>query len=125
MQASFPYNHHQHLASEMAKSLRSKSKLRAKSVKRKGEFQAAVDDRQKRIVARCEADLKKQNEETEKKKDEDKDEDNVKDVMAVDETPKSDKPVSTSGWRKTRHTAYKQRNNTKSKKHMKFGKVNY
>ncbi|GEQ72055.1 hypothetical protein JCM33374_g5741 [Metschnikowia sp. JCM 33374] len=47
----------------MAKSLRSKPKLRAKSVKRKGEFTKFVDDRNARLAERTRLNLQKQNEE--------------------------------------------------------------
>lgn len=46
----------------MAKSLRSKPKLRAKSVKRKGEFTKFVDDRNARLAEKTRLNLQKQNE---------------------------------------------------------------
>ena len=45
----------------MAKSLRAKSRLQAKSVKRKGEFQNAVNAREQRISERLQQDLINQN----------------------------------------------------------------
>ncbi|OBA19078.1 hypothetical protein METBIDRAFT_33687 [Metschnikowia bicuspidata var. bicuspidata NRRL YB-4993] len=47
----------------MANSLRSKPKLRAKSVKRKGEFTKFVDDRNARLAEKTRLNLQKQNEE--------------------------------------------------------------
>lgn len=46
----------------MAKSLRSKSKLQAKSTKRKGEFSKYVEERSKRIANRLAEETKKQEE---------------------------------------------------------------
>ncbi|KAF8004312.1 hypothetical protein OXX80_008753 [Metschnikowia pulcherrima] len=47
----------------MAKSLRSKPKLRAKSIKRQGEFNQFVDDRNARLAEKARLNLLKQNEE--------------------------------------------------------------
>lgn len=44
----------------MAKSLRSKPKLRAKSVKRKAEFSTFVNDRDQRLAEKMKANLEKQ-----------------------------------------------------------------
>lgn len=46
----------------MAKSLRSKPKLRAKSLKRKGEFEGIVDARNKRLSEKMEKETKRQEE---------------------------------------------------------------
>ncbi|CAK7901258.1 hypothetical protein CAAN3_05S05138 [[Candida] anglica] len=96
----------------MAKSLRSKSKLRAKSVKRKGEFAKFVDGRNDRLAAKLEEHTKKQEEEKAAKKAQDPE---VKaeetEGMEVDYSAESttDKKVSTSGWRDSRNQIYKQR----------------
>lgn len=97
----------------MAKSLRSKSKLRAKSVKRKGEFTKFVDDRNKRIAEKLAKETKIQEE---AKKD-----------AAVDSQPeesmevdKTEQKISTSGWRDSRKQIYKQRVLKKKKKTLKF-----
>lgn len=74
----------------MAKSLRSKPKLRAKSTKRKGEFTKAVDERNTRLAEKVRANLEKQGaEKAAEAMEEDK---------AGEET-KEEKKVSTSGWR--------------------------
>ena len=44
----------------MAKSLRSKPKLRAKSIKRNNEFAKFVDERDQRLVAKIQANLERQ-----------------------------------------------------------------
>lgn len=82
----------------MAKSLRSKPKLRAKSLKRKGEFSKASDERSARLASKLKANLEKQNEE---KADDEK----------MDEEPKK---VSTSGWRGTSRQRMKQKRNKKN-----------
>ncbi|RCK64505.1 hypothetical protein Cantr_00100 [Candida viswanathii] len=102
----------------MAKSLRSKSKLQAKSVKRKGEFSKFVDERNKRIAAKLAEETKKQDELKKQQKKEDN-EDETK-TMDVDEA-KDTKKVSTSGWRDSRSQAYKQRQlKNKKRKALKF-----
>lgn len=75
----------------MAKSLRSKSKLRAKNIKRKGEFEQLNKARQERIAQKLTETMEKQKEET-----------------MEDDAPKteSDKKVSTSGWRTLRKQEY-------------------
>ncbi|EGW31612.1 uncharacterized protein SPAPADRAFT_51604 [Spathaspora passalidarum NRRL Y-27907] len=100
----------------MAKSLRSKSKLRAKSVKRKGEFTKFVDSRNTRIAKKLEQETKKQDE---AKKETTEDEAPVEPTMEVDEE-KSEKKVSTSGWRDSRKQIYKQRQLKKKGKSLKF-----
>lgn len=92
----------------MGKSLRSKSKLRAKSVKRVGEFSDFVDARNARLAEK----LKKKTDA--QAKDDEK--------MDTDK-PKSDKvstSVSTSGWRDLRKQQYKKRNLKKKKSVTKF-----
>jgi hypothetical protein len=88
----------------MAKSLRSKSKLRAKSVKRGKEFQRAVDERTARIVERAKADLLKQ-------KDQEKEN---KPVIQEDKMDVEPKKVSTSGDRNARHHNWKMSNKKKN-----------
>ncbi|KAK6459230.1 uncharacterized protein RJT20DRAFT_124424 [Scheffersomyces xylosifermentans] len=91
----------------MGKSLRSKSKLRAKSIKRKGEFSKFVDGRNKRIADRLEEETKKQIEAKKAASEEDQVE--GKETMEVDNETKEPKKVSTSGWRDSRGQIYKQR----------------
>ena len=106
----------------MAKSLRSKSKLQAKSVKRKGEFAKYADERSKRIAERLAKETAKQEAEKTKGK-----QDNGQESMDVDkggedgEEGQSQK-VSTSGWRDSNSQRYKQRQlkNKSKKKTLKF-----
>ncbi|KAG7664467.1 uncharacterized protein J8A68_002023 [[Candida] subhashii] len=98
----------------MAKSLRSKSKLRAKSVKRKGEFSKFVDDRNKRIADKLAKETVKQDEAKKEETVDDKPEEDM-------EVDKSEQKVSTSGWRDSRKQIYKQRTLKKKKgKTLKF-----
>ena len=99
----------------MAKSLRSKPKLRAKSLKRKGEFEGIVDARNKRLSEKMEKETKRQEELKQDVKAEEGVEEDEK--MAVDGEKK--KKVSTSGWRDSRKQQYKQKKLQK-KKNMKF-----
>ncbi|CAK9439429.1 uncharacterized protein LODBEIA_P35540 [Lodderomyces beijingensis] len=98
----------------MAKSLRSKSKLQAKSLKRKGEFQNFVDERNKRIAEK----LQKETAEQEVKKKKAKEDKQDGGSMDVDQPKK----VSTSGWRDSNSQRYKQSKlkNKVKKKTMKF-----
>ncbi|KAH3672291.1 hypothetical protein WICMUC_004386 [Wickerhamomyces mucosus] len=110
----------------MAKSLRSKSKLRFKSIKRGKEFQTAVDERQKRLHEKAKEDLINQ------KLQEIKNQNNTEgDDIAIDnddqdqdetktESSTEVKKVSTSGYRTARHHLYKK--NNKKKNHTSFGK---
>lgn len=101
----------------MAKSLRSKPKLRAKSLKRKGEFEKYVDARNKRLAEKMDEETKKQEELKKAAKEaETVEEDGEK--MAVDGAAEK-KKVSTSGWRDSRKQQYKQKKLQK-KKTMKF-----
>ncbi|KAI5952787.1 hypothetical protein KGF54_003654 [Candida jiufengensis] len=97
----------------MAKSLRSKSKLQAKSVKRKGEFSKFVDDRNKRIADKLLIETAKQEEAKKQKKANEvnqvEEEEPIKEEsMDVDNT-KDNKKISTSGWRDSNSQRYKQR----------------
>ena len=80
----------------MAKSLRSKPKLRAKSIKRKNEFSKFVDSRNERLAQRM-----KVNEETMEE-----------DPVETNE-PKEEKKISTSGWRQTSRQKLKQKKKNK------------
>ncbi|CCC67642.1 hypothetical protein NCAS_0A10840 [Naumovozyma castellii] len=104
----------------MAKSLRAKSHLKAKSVKRHAVFQKIVDAREERIANKLKqglidqkmAKLKEQN---------GGDADAVMEIDAegkTDEEKKSTetKKVSTSGWRDARHHNYKKNKSMKKKK---------
>ena len=92
----------------MAKSLRSKSKLRAKSVKRKGEFAKHVDARNERLAAKLKEKTETQTEKSDK---------NDTDKSKLE--PKLEK-ISTSGWRDSRKLQYKQRQLKKKKNVTKF-----
>lgn len=99
----------------MAKSLRAKSHLAAKSVKRRNEFQKVVDARAERVSEKLKQDLMAQ-----KMKE-------LKDGTGMDiDTKKDDdesKKVSTSGWRDARHHNYKKAKKMKnSKKKVSFTK---
>lgn len=87
----------------MAKSLRSKNVLRAKSVKRNNVFQVMEDKRKQRLADKMAQELAKQ-EKTGSKLPEDED------------AMKDDKKISTSGWRDSRNQRYKQKKSSKSKK---------
>lgn len=97
----------------MGKSIRSKSKLRAKSVKRDGEFQKFVDGRNDRIAAKLAEKTKKQDEDIKAKKVENGEVIDEKDESSMDVEAKK---VSTSGWRDSRSQIYKKRTIKKSKK---------
>lgn len=92
----------------MAKSLRSKLKLRAKSVKRKGEFTDFVNERTARLAARAQAAQEKQKQ---------KNEDAMEEEEEKPEKPKEDlKKISTSGLKNTsriRKRGLKKRGHTK------------
>lgn len=76
----------------MAKSLRSKSKLKAKSLERKGEFEDVHRARQERIAKKLAEEMAKQKE------------DNMEDEVSADTN--TEKKVSTSGWRTLRKQEY-------------------
>lgn len=115
----------------MAKSLRSKSKLQAKSVKRKGEFAKFVDARNQRIAEKLHQETLKQEakkKEERENKGKDKDATDASDAspaaaaaMDVD-AEKKEKKISTSGWRSSNSQRYKQDQLKKrvKKKVMKF-----
>ncbi|EJS44649.1 YBL028C [Saccharomyces arboricola H-6] len=105
----------------MAKSLRASSHLNAKSIKRRGVFQKAVDAREQRISEKLKEDLLKQKLEDLKKKEEQGIEMEVDEKKPSDEAAK--KKVSTSGWRDGRHHVYKKAKLMKqSKKKTSFTK---
>lgn len=87
----------------MAKSLRSKRVLKAKSIKRKEVFQSVQDARVARLAEKLKENLRRQK--VEKCEDE---------YMGNDE--REIKRVSTSGWRDARHLNYKRAKKLKSKK---------
>ncbi|EGV64119.1 hypothetical protein PSN45_003781 [Yamadazyma tenuis] len=92
----------------MAKSLRSKNVLRAKSIKRNKEFKDLDDKRRERLANKMKEELNKQ----------DKTGSKLEDNEAVN----ADKKISTSGWRDSRKSQYKQKKNSKKKtgKALKF-----
>lgn len=106
----------------MGKSIRSKSKLRAKTVKRNGEFQKFVDGRNDRIAAKLAEKTKKQDDEKRAKKaEEGEDIEEVKEDKEMQVDGENKKKISTSGWRESRTQIYKQRKiKGKKSKTMKF-----
>lgn len=91
----------------MAKSLRSKSKLRAKTIKRKGEFSNLNEERNKRLAKKLDDETRKQDEAK-------------KDAAPETEAPMEveggeKKTVSTSGWRDSHSQIYKRTH--KKKRH--------
>ena len=112
----------------MAKSLRSKSKLQAKSVKRKGEFAKFVDARNQRIAEKLHQEtLKQEAKKKEERENEGKDKDasDATDAAAAAmdvDAEKKEKKISTSGWRSSNSQRYKQDQLKKrvKKKVMKF-----
>jgi len=108
----------------MGKSLRSKSKLKAKAFKRSGEFQKAVDQRTQRLFEKSQEELIKQkikeqeeakineNKANQQKEEEGENDDNDDDAMKVDDE-KDGKKVSTSGYRTARHHLYKKNKKAK------------
>jgi hypothetical protein len=107
----------------MAHSLRSKSKLKAKSAKRGNEFQKAVDERTQRLHAKARQHLLKQKEESKLKALEEGKE--VKEDVAEEDAMKDDeeaKKVSTSGYRTARHHLWKKKNRKNSHTAFQFHK---
>ncbi|CCD22701.1 uncharacterized protein NDAI_0A05460 [Naumovozyma dairenensis CBS 421] len=94
----------------MAKSLRAKSHLKAKSIKRRSVFQKIVDARESRLAERLKKDFVDQKVKELKEKNGDAeimDIDADGKITGEDESEISTKKVSTSGWRDARHHAYK------------------
>lgn len=98
---------------------------------RKGEFQLYVDSRQARLAEKATqnfvAQLAKEREAKQEAGEaaEAAEETGKTEDAAMDGEDPKEKKISTSGWRKSRHTAYKQRKSTKAKKFMKFGSLKY
>ncbi|KAG0669409.1 hypothetical protein KLU848_4669 [Kluyveromyces marxianus] len=95
----------------MAKSLRAKSDLNAKSIKRKAVFQKTVDARAERVAEKLKNDLLKQKMEELKAKNNGMEIDEETLLKQEEEKRKEmesvQKKVSTSGWRDARHHNYK------------------
>ncbi|CAI4037217.1 hypothetical protein SMKI_02G0850 [Saccharomyces mikatae IFO 1815] len=89
----------------MAKSLRASSHLNAKSIKRRGVFQKAVDAREQRISDKLKEDLLKQKIEDLKKKEEQGIDVEIEEKKVTEKAPL--KKITTSGWRDGRHHVYK------------------
>lgn len=103
----------------MAKSIRSKSKLRAKSIKRKGEFANIVDTRNDRLATKMQEELIKQRAIAAAKKAEEGTEEQQEEKEAAMDVDQ--KKVSTSGWRDSRKQIYKKTKiKKKANKSMKF-----
>lgn len=107
----------------MAKSLRAKSHVQAKSIKRRGTFKKVEDARAERLSEKLKKDLIDQKLKLlqEKNNSEGMDVD-AKAALSVKEEPKSDKKVSTSGWRNARHHDYKKARKMKKTKKNAFTK---
>ncbi|CUS23899.1 LAQU0S12e02520g1_1 [Lachancea quebecensis] len=103
----------------MAKSLRAKSQLKAKSVKRKNEFQKAADARSQRLADKMKEDLIRQQIEELKSKNSELKDDEAKMALQDEAMDQDGKKVSTSGWRDARHHNYKR--NKKLNKSRKKG----
>ncbi|SCU93098.1 LAME_0F02630g1_1 [Lachancea meyersii CBS 8951] len=107
----------------MAKSLRAKSQLKAKSVKRKNVFQVDADARANRIADKMKEDLIKQRlEELKRKNASLQNDEDARKALEADNQMDQDqqaKNVSTSGWRDARHHTYKR--NKKLSKNRKKG----
>ncbi|CCK71511.1 uncharacterized protein KNAG_0H00960 [Huiozyma naganishii CBS 8797] len=104
----------------MAKSLRAKSHLKAKSVKRHAVFQKVVDARETRLAEKLKQDFINQKVKELKEKDGEDVTMEIDNVGAADISEGSTKngaTVSTSGWRDARHLNYR-----RSKKAKKTGK---
>lgn len=106
----------------MAKSLRAKSRLQAKSVKRKGEFQNAVNAREQRISEKLKQDLINQKLKELKAKN-GTNEEAEEPTMEIDDLASLEKKeetknqkISTSGWRDARHLNYKRAKKMKKNK---------
>ncbi|SCU92151.1 LAMI_0E09010g1_1 [Lachancea mirantina] len=114
----------------MAKSLRAKSQLKAKSVKRKNEFQKAADARSQRLAEKLRDDLVRQKVEELKKQNNGAEIDETTlealengSKPAPDAMEEDSKKVSTSGWRDARHHTYKKNKKlAKSRKKGSFTK---
>lgn len=121
---AMPWNNYstptQHL--NMAKSIRSKSKLRAKSIKRGAEFSVHADARRQRIATKLAVEHKSKKLKQDGVDKEDEEEMEVDEATNTDATAEGDKKVvSTSGWRDSRSQIYKQRTIKKKKnKTVKF-----
>ncbi|CEP63819.1 uncharacterized protein LALA0_S09e03224g [Lachancea lanzarotensis] len=107
----------------MAKSLRAKSHLKAKSIKRKNVFQVDADARASRIADKMKEDLIKQRLEELKRKNAslktDEDAKKALEIAQMEQEGQTSKPVSTSGWRDANHHLYKR--NKKLNKNRKKG----
>lgn len=91
----------------MGKSIRSKPNLRAKSIKRKGEFAKAVGDRNERIAKRMQDNLEKQKAE---------EMDTAVETETIAEPVVEKKKISTSGSRNSSRQRMKAKHTKKSKK---------
>lgn len=102
----------------MAKSLRAKSHLHAKSVKRQGEFQKAVNARENRLSEKLKQDLINQKLKELKAKNGEEPNMEIDDLAALEKTEEEaeSKKVSTSGWRDARHLNYKRAKKMKKNK---------
>lgn len=102
----------------MAKSIRSKSKLQAKSVKRKGEFAKYDNERSKRLEQKLVEHTKKQEEEKAAKKllEGNDNESTMELDSKSSSTTDPKKHVPTSGWRDSRTQIYKQSKIKKGRK---------
>lgn len=92
----------------MAKSLRSKPKLRAKSIKRKGEFSRFVNDRDKRLAEKNKLNLEAQTASKQATKEDYMEEDNQEQRQeGVKPQTINFMEVSTAGGKRTARTRFK------------------
>lgn len=94
----------------MAKSLRSKPRLKAKAVKRKEVYTKEADNRIQRLHEKLQRQLEQQKEQRAEQEQENKKDES----MELDEPNKNTK-ISTSGWRDSRKQRYRRRKAAKSK----------
>jgi predicted phage gp36 major capsid-like protein len=99
----------------MAKSLRSKTKVRFRAIKRTSVFGQTENERAERLARRAQENLEKQNltlasEEVQKPTEEVTDE-----IMEVD-----DKKISTSGWKGSRNDSFKKKQAKKRRANLVF-----
>lgn len=90
----------------MAKSLRAKSHIKAKSARRHAVYQKYVDDREARLSEKLKQDLVDQKIKELNEKGGENATMEIDDINTSDKS-KDDKKVSTSGWRDARHHNYK------------------
>lgn len=97
----------------MAKSMRSKPRIKAKNVMRKKVFSKVADDRVRRLHEKSQKQLERQNQQ--RAEDEPVQANKGEETMELDEPEKKNQKISTSGWRDSRKQRYRRRKASKSK----------